>query len=114
MEKEKRKSVKSKKQEDREFQLEMLRIQLGSDVFASIITVFMSIMVALITALITIGIGFNGVIPSTSLPCVIGVIIGSTILVAIVSWALFVKIRDAKIEKLRNNFIKSKANDNEQ
>jgi hypothetical protein len=47
--------VKSKKQEDREFQLEMLRLQLKYGIIGSVMTMLYSAAISYIVATITIG-----------------------------------------------------------
>lgn len=93
---------------ERKFQVEMLKIQLGNDVFASIISVIMSIMVAIIAVIITISIGFSNIIPAGTLAYFIISPIAVAIATISISWAIFGNRRNRRIKDIEEEFIESK------
>lgn len=103
------KSKENDKDEEKEFtfQLEMLKVQLGSDVFASIISVIMSIMVAITIVLITLSVGFSDVVASHITLYLIAYPIAVAIVTPIVCWGIFVAFQNKRIKKIQE-FIKKK------
>jgi len=102
--------VKSKKQEDREFQLEMLRLQLKYGIIGSVMTMLYSAAISYIVATITIGSSIpNIVVTNLIVPLTLVMII--SIFLSVVFVACGIK---EEITKLRNDFIEPKANGNEQ
>jgi uncharacterized membrane protein (DUF106 family) len=104
------KSKEVKKNEDREFQLEMLRLQLKYGIIGSVMTILYSAVISYIVATITIGSSIPNIVVTLYIVPLTFVMIAS-IFLSVVFVACGIK---GEITKLRNNFIKSKANDNEQ
>ena len=99
MEKEKRKSVKSKKQEDREFQLEMLRLQLKYGIIGSVMTILYSAAISYLVAVITMGINIPNAVNLTNLILFLTVMLIISVVFSVVLVACRIKDEITKLGK---------------
>lgn len=88
------------KNEDKKFQIDLLEVEQGVNIFSSIFSVISSIMVAVITTTITIAIGFSNVIGvDLTLPIIYEVAVA--VFASLLSWFIFIKFRNRALDKLR-------------
>jgi len=99
MEKEKRKSVKSKKQEDREFQLKMLSLQLKYGIIGSVMTILYSAAISYLVAVITMGISIPNAVNLTNLILFLTVMLTISIVLSVVLVACRIKDEIAELGK---------------
>jgi branched-subunit amino acid permease len=92
------------KTNEREFQLELLKIQQGSDVFGSIISVIASIFVAIITTSITLLLALSSYISTGLSVSIIGYQIATAIISVMASWIIFLIFRNRKIKEIEKKF----------
>ncbi len=98
------KPTDSKTKEERRFQIELLKIQQGSDVFGSIIAVIASIFVALITTSLTLVASLSAYISvGISVSLIIWEIVVALLSLAI-SWRIGIFFRDRRIKEIEGEF----------
>lgn len=97
-------SKDTKKNEERKFQIELLKVQQGSDVFGSIISVMASIFVAIITTSITLVLSLSSYIYIGISVSIIGYQIIVAIISVLASWIIFLIFRNRKIKEIERKF----------
>jgi len=90
--------------EEREFQLEMLKIQISKDIFSSVLTVIIGILGALFAVILSLAVALSDLVPFESLMPIIGALIIGIVAFAIFYWAIFGKYLNNKIQQLKKKY----------